>query len=106
MDLGLQGKVAVVTGASKGIGLAIVGALTDEGVYVVAGARSRTPELAAIVATGRAEAVEVDLSTASGPASLVAVALERGRIDIVVNNVGAATPRLNGFLAVTDDEWL
>jgi NAD(P)-dependent dehydrogenase (short-subunit alcohol dehydrogenase family) len=50
--------------------------------------------------------VEVDLSTASGPTDLAALALEHGRIDILVNNVGAVAPRLGGFLAVTDDQWL
>jgi NAD(P)-dependent dehydrogenase (short-subunit alcohol dehydrogenase family) len=106
MDLGLQGKVAVVTGASKGIGLAVTRALTEEGVRVVAGARRSTPELDAIAATGQAQAVEVDLSTPSGPGELVAVALEHGRLDILINNVGATTPRVGGFLSVTDDEWL
>ena len=50
MDLGLNGKVAVVTGASKGIGLAIVAGLVSEGARVVAGARSISPELEAFVA--------------------------------------------------------
>jgi NAD(P)-dependent dehydrogenase (short-subunit alcohol dehydrogenase family) len=48
--------------------------------------------------------VEVDLSTVDGPAQLVAAAGDR--IDVLVNNVGAAPPRLDGFLAVTDDMWL
>jgi NAD(P)-dependent dehydrogenase (short-subunit alcohol dehydrogenase family) len=45
MKLGLEGKVAVVTGASKGIGLAVTRALIDEGVHVVAGARDGSAEL-------------------------------------------------------------
>jgi NAD(P)-dependent dehydrogenase (short-subunit alcohol dehydrogenase family) len=106
MKLGLEGKVAVVTGASKGIGLAVTRALIDEGVHVVAGAREATAELSAVADTGMAQAVEVDLSTASGPADLVAVALEHGPIDILVNNVGAVTPRVGGFLSVTDEQWL
>jgi NAD(P)-dependent dehydrogenase (short-subunit alcohol dehydrogenase family) len=104
MNLGLEGKVAVVTGASKGIGLAVTRALATEGVQVVAGARSASPELEALVGSGLAEAVSVDLSTPTGPAELVAVALRRGRIDILVNNVGAVSPRLDGFLAVTGDD--
>lgn len=106
MDLGLAGTVAVVTGASKGIGLAITRALTEEGVRVVAGARTSTPELAALADTGAVRAVPVDLATATGPADLIAAARALGRLDILVNNVGAAPPRLDGFLAVTDDQWL
>jgi NAD(P)-dependent dehydrogenase (short-subunit alcohol dehydrogenase family) len=98
MDLELTGKVAVVTGAGKGIGLAIARALQAEGVRVVAGSRTATPELAAV-----AEAVAVDLSTPDGPAELVARAGER--VDILVNNVGIAPSRLEGFLAVTDEMW-
>ena len=45
MDLGLAGKTAIVTGASKGIGLAVTRALVDEGVSVVAAARSLTNDL-------------------------------------------------------------
>jgi NAD(P)-dependent dehydrogenase (short-subunit alcohol dehydrogenase family) len=106
MDLGLDGTVAVVTGASKGIGLAVTRALVAEGVYVVAGARKITDNLAALVETGQVRHVEVDLATATGPAQLVAVAAERGRLDFLVNNVGGVTPRLTGFLTVTDAEWL
>src|SRR3954463_9188124 len=98
MDLGLTGKVAVVTGASKGIGLAIVRALVAEGASVVAGARSITDELVALSDTGRVLAVPVDLSTSDGPAQLVARASHFGGLDIVVNNVGAVTPRTAGFL--------
>jgi NAD(P)-dependent dehydrogenase (short-subunit alcohol dehydrogenase family) len=106
MDLGLRGKVAVVTGASKGIGLAITQALVEEGVHVVAGARKATAELKALAEAGQVEVVEVDLSTATGPTLLVEAAVGRGRLDILVNNVGAVTPRLTGFLDVTDEEWL
>ena len=102
MDLGLDGKVAVVTGASRGIGLAVVRALAEEGVRVVAGARTTSKELAGL----DVRTVPVDLSTPAGPAELVVAALELGRLDILVNNVGAVTPRVTGFLDVTDDQWL
>ncbi|GAA3208521.1 oxidoreductase [Dactylosporangium siamense] len=100
MDLHLSGKTAVVTGASKGIGLAVVEALVGEGVNVVAGARSATPASGAL-------AVEVDLSTPDGPARLIDAAVSAfGGLDILVNNVGAVRPRTGGFLSVTDEEWL
>ena len=106
MDLGLTDKLAVVTGASKGIGLAITRALVAEGGHVVTGSRGTSPELSELVAGGRVHAVAVDLSTASGPQQLIDAAREHGQINILVNNAGAVTPRLDGFLAVSDDEWL
>ena len=106
MELGLAGRVAIVTGASKGIGLAVTEVLVDEGVAVVAGARRSSPELTRLARTGRVDFVATDLATADGPAHLIDAAAGRGRLDILVNNVGAVTPRLDGFLSVTDDEWI
>jgi NAD(P)-dependent dehydrogenase (short-subunit alcohol dehydrogenase family) len=106
MDLGLKGRVAVVTGASKGIGLAVTKALVVEGVRVVAGARDVGGELGALAKGGAVRGVSVDLATAEGPGKLLAEAAEYGGLDILVNNVGAVTLRLGGFLSVTDDEWL
>lgn len=106
MDLDLTGQVAIVTGASKGIGLAITRRLTGEGVFVIAGARERSDELTALVGAGKVRDVKVDLSTAAGATDLVAAADETGRLDILVNNIGAVTPRLGGFLEVTDEQWL
>ena len=54
MDLRLKDKVAVVTGASKGIGLAVTKALVDAGVHVVAGSRTRGEHLTALETTGQA----------------------------------------------------
>jgi len=53
VELGLAGRVAIVTGASKGIGLAVTEVLVDEGVAVVAGARRSSPELTRLARTGR-----------------------------------------------------
>ena len=106
MDLNLTGKVAVVTGASQGIGLAVTRALVAEGARVVAGSRTITNELVALADTGHVMAVPVDLSTPEGPAELVARVEHFGGLDIVVNNVGAVTPRTAGFLAVSDEDWL
>ncbi|WP_236794516.1 oxidoreductase [Amycolatopsis sp. GM8] len=103
MDLRLQGKTALVTGASRGIGLAITRSLIDEGVTVVAAARNVDGDLKSLPA----EAVAVDLAAADGPARLVDEAVSRaGGIDILVNNVGGVRPRPGGFVSVTDDDWL
>jgi NAD(P)-dependent dehydrogenase (short-subunit alcohol dehydrogenase family) len=106
LDIGLDGKVAIVTGASRGIGLAVTRALAGEGVHVIAGARGKPDRLADLVESGQVDQIEVDLATPGGPAELVAAATEHGRLDILVNNVGTVTPRLDGFLAVTDEQWL
>jgi NAD(P)-dependent dehydrogenase (short-subunit alcohol dehydrogenase family) len=107
MDLRLTGKVAVVTGASKGIGLAVTRALVAEGASVVAAARSVTDDLSLLATQGKVHPVVVDLGTPDGPARLIdeAVATYSGP-DILVNNVGAVRPRPGGFLSVTDDDWL
>ncbi len=102
MDLNLGDKVAVVTGASKGIGLAATRALADEGALVVAAARN-TDTLAGL---DRVTAVAVDLATPGGPAELIERAVaEHGRVDVLVNNVGAVRLRMDGFLGTSDDEF-
>jgi NAD(P)-dependent dehydrogenase (short-subunit alcohol dehydrogenase family) len=107
MDLGLRGKVAVVTGASKGIGLAITKTLAAEGVSVAAGARELSDELAALAATYPVLPVQLDLTSPETPAQLVDAAVAAyGGLDVLVNNVGATRPRPAGFLAISDDEWL
>ncbi|MBF6172437.1 oxidoreductase [Nocardia blacklockiae] len=105
MELDLTGKTAVVTGAGRGIGLAVAEALTAEGVRVVGASRTITPELEkASVAT-----VAADLGTAEGAAAAIGTALsELGGIDILVNNVGGGDADrlgLGGFLDVTDEQW-
>jgi NAD(P)-dependent dehydrogenase (short-subunit alcohol dehydrogenase family) len=106
MELHLTGKAAVVTGASKGIGLAITRALAGEGAQVVAGARHISAELAQLAADGHVHPVQVDLATPDGPAELVrAAASAFGGLDVLVNNVGGVRPRTGGFLSVTDDDW-
>ncbi|GAA2680735.1 SDR family oxidoreductase [Streptomyces aculeolatus] len=102
MELNLANKTAVVTGASRGIGLATVRTLTDEGARVVGAARTLTPELKE---TG-AHALSADLSTEEGVATLMDGALaELGGIDLLVNNVGGSSERPAGFLDTEDAEW-
>ena len=102
MDLKLTDKVAVVTGANKGIGLAITNALVAEGAYVVAGSLS-TENLDGL---DRVTAMPVNLLAADGPALLVHKAIDaHGRLDVLVNNVGAVRIRVDGFLATSDEEF-
>jgi NAD(P)-dependent dehydrogenase (short-subunit alcohol dehydrogenase family) len=86
MDLHLSGKVAVVTGASKGVGLAITRALASEGMSVAAGARDGSAELAGRSAV---QPVLVNLTTADGPSRLVeqAMSKEFGPRRVRVNTV-------------------
>src|SRR3954467_6491908 len=102
MDLELAEKVAVVTGASKGIGLAVARQLAAEGARVVAGARS----IQTLADLDGVTAYAVDLVAPDGPGRLVAQAIElHGRIDVLVNNVGGVHPRVGGFMSITDAEF-
>ncbi|MFE5335090.1 oxidoreductase [Isoptericola sp. NPDC056573] len=103
MELNLTHKTAVVTGASRGVGLATVRALVAEGVRVAGAARTITPELKE---TG-AVAVAADLSTADGvDAFMREASLALGGIDLLVNNVGAGDDvHLGDFLDTDDARW-
>ena len=102
MDLGLTDKIAVVTGASKGIGLAITRAFVAEGARVVAGARN----IDGLSGIDRVTAVSGDLTSKEGPAALVKRALDdHGRVDVLVNNVGAVRLRMEGFFGTSDEEF-
>ncbi len=108
MELNLSGRVAVVTGGSKGIGLAVVRTLLDEGARVVAASRTCSPELDSL--TGDLLHVPVDLMDADAPAEVVARAAEAfGGLDILVNNAGGPPPGARlprfGFLGLSDSDW-
>ena len=97
MDLGLAGKVAIVTGASRGIGRGIASRLAEEGAHVVLcarGAADLDTSVRAIAGPGRALGVVVDVTTPHGAAAVVEAAVEEfGGLDIVVNNVGGSGAR-------------
>jgi NAD(P)-dependent dehydrogenase (short-subunit alcohol dehydrogenase family) len=102
MDLNLAGKVAVVTGAGKGIGMAATLALADEGAHVIAGSRT-TGTLDGLKGV---TPVAVDLTAADGPAQLIRHATEEhGRVDVLVNNVGAVRMRTEGFFGTSDEDF-
>lgn len=109
MDLDLAGKVAIVTGASRGIGRAIALRLAREGMDVALVART-TEHLddvrREIDALGReAVAMPADLRDPEAPTRLVAATVGAlGRLDLLVNNAGAA--KRGDFLALTDEDWI
>lgn len=105
----LEGKVALVTGASRGIGAGIALRLAGEGATVVVNyAGSRDSALAVvkavIAAGGRAEARQADISDPAACATLVeAVVAEHGSIDILVNNAGITRDGL--VVRMSDEDW-
>ena len=105
MDLQLTGKVAIVTGASRGIGRAIAQTLADEGMRLVVTARSRAALEALAAPLGdRCVISAEDLTHPDVPPRIVTAALDRyGQIDVVVNNAGAT--KRGDFLTLTDAEW-
>jgi 3-oxoacyl-[acyl-carrier protein] reductase len=109
MDLDLQGRVALVTGGSQGIGRSIALALAAEGADVVLVARRREPlesvakEIEAIGTA--AHVIDADVATADGTTTAFAGAVERfGRVDILVNNAGKGSPK--PMLELGDEDWL
>ena len=108
MDLGLKDKVALVTGASRGIGKRIALALAAEGAKLcICGRTEETLKeaRAEIEALGAAAEVAVqDVTTPEGAEAVVAVARERfGGVDILINNVGGS--KWTPFVEIADQEW-
>ena len=108
MELGLNGKVAIVTGASRGIGRSIALGLAAEGcrLGICARGAERLEQTAGEVRAAGAEvlALPVDATDASALEQFVAAVGERyGQIDILVNNVGGGGKDL--FAETTDEDW-
>jgi 3-oxoacyl-[acyl-carrier protein] reductase len=110
MDLELTNKVALVTGSSRGLGLASARALLEEGCRVTLCARGRerldtvAAELRALSGEDRVCAVSCDLSEAAGVKDVVEQTVETfGGLDILVNNVGRAGG--GGIVETSDTEW-
>jgi NAD(P)-dependent dehydrogenase (short-subunit alcohol dehydrogenase family) len=108
MDLGLKGKVALVTGGSKGLGFAIAEEFAKEGADLSICARSK-PELEKAAKALReygagVHAVSADVSKASDTSVVISGGMEKlGRIDILINNAGDGW--LSHMLDTTDEEW-
>jgi len=103
----LTGKIAIVTGASRGIGRAIAQTLAARGAVVIAAARAdNSAQTVADItsAGGKAELASVDVTEAASVEAMVAGVLARhGRIDILVNNAGIARDQL--MLRMKRDDW-
>lgn len=99
-DLGLEGRRALVTGATKGVGAAVVAALVQAGVEVLATARTVPDDAPGI------HYLAADVTTAAGCEQVAAQVLARlGGIDIVVNVLGGSQAPPGGFAALDDATW-
>lgn len=104
MQLGIEGKAALVTASSKGLGLASARALAEEGVNVAICGRHRDSlDAAASSFPGDVLAIEADVTDPSAPGHLVQATVDRfGRLDILVGNAGGPSP--GRALDITDDQ--
>jgi len=100
-DAVLEGKIALVTGGTKGIGKAVVKRLQQAGATVVVTARNQPNEPDATYTF-----IAADLSNAEGVNKVANIISEQfGQIDIIINNMGANTYPGGGFITLTDEHW-
>lgn len=97
----LSGKIALVTGGTKGAGKAIAERLSNAGATVIITARNAPENL-----SGKLHFIPADLSTAAGTQKVVEEVLAKyNRLDILVNNLGGSETKGGGFAVLTDEEW-
>jgi len=108
MDLGLSGKIAVITGGSAGIGLAIAEGLAAEGVHLVLAARNRehlTAEASRIAESFHVKVLPIacDVATAEGATALLEAIAKFGGADILINNAGTGSNET--VMEAPDEKW-
>jgi Dehydrogenases with different specificities (related to short-chain alcohol dehydrogenases) len=103
MELNLTGKVAIITGASRGIGKSIAQTLSAEGMNLTLVARSALAEFSASLPT-ESLPLSIDMRHADSAVRAVDATIEKfGALDLLVNNAGAT--KRGDFLSLTDEEW-
>jgi NAD(P)-dependent dehydrogenase (short-subunit alcohol dehydrogenase family) len=100
MNLELEGKTALVTGSTAGIGLAIATALAKEGAAVIVNGRTQERVDKALLASGAVHGIAADLGTEAGTRAVIA---RFPTVDILVNNLGIFEPK--PFEQIPDDDW-
>jgi NAD(P)-dependent dehydrogenase (short-subunit alcohol dehydrogenase family) len=106
MDFGIQGRLALVTGSTQGIGRAVARALLAEGARVIVNGRDEArlrETVGALARTGETHGVAADLATAEGARKVLGAAARIGPVDILVNNVGYF--EVKEFADIADRDW-
>ncbi|MFJ5643346.1 SDR family oxidoreductase [Streptomyces sp. NPDC093223] len=95
----LEGRRALVTGGTKGVGAAVAGRLAQAGATVLVTARSRPDDVAAH------DMITADLATEEGAAAVVEQVRRLGGVDILINNLGGSDAPSGGYAALGEDDW-